>query len=703
MIKIIGLTGLYCLLAIISFGQEQPVKYYTLSNSQVSKTIEVRDGHLKTTQIVNKSTGEKIPIHTKTEFKLRISEGTDQPQTTENLVSSDFALEKVLENSPNLLSFLLTEKQGKMSVELTYSLEENDFYTRKSLRIKAGINLVLERIDLEVINGGLVQPYQQKQITAQGPAQWKPGLGQPLFGQNAPIFMGIEFPASDNFVGADQTAYCGYLWGKPLKAGETYLTYASVTGVGKDRDGLEKSFQAYIDNIRIRPLRLQVQYNSWFDYGQGVSKEKFISSVDKVHQELVVKRGVPPLNAYVIDDGWQDVHANWSDEVWKVNEKFDMDFSGSFDKMKAVNSELGLWLSPGLLFGAQPAAKPLGKQGFEILDNWMSIAGPKYMGLLEKRMLDLTRQGVSYFKLDGIFGHLNIREFELDGSDYGLPKMPQLGIDGLSPSDSLLNDPKYDALKTYYLVAGTERLIEIFEKQHQVNPEVYIVISNGAYLSPWWLMYVDAVWMINAGDAARGSSRTEELIYRDGVYYDTWIKEKTQYPMNSLFNHEPKKTKTGESKEDFFNYLMMNLSRGTGFVELYLKTKELSEEDWDVLADGLTWVHHAFPYFKYVTMHGGDPKQQEVYGYSGWNNKGGYISIHNPNESASVNYKISLDSLLTQHKKNTTYKMIPIVGNSPKKETYIENGTQLEIELAPGEILIYEFQKVKQNREIIHH
>ena len=82
---------------------------------------------------------------------------------------------------------------------------------------------------------------------------------------------------------------------------------------------------------------------------------------------------------------------------------------------------------------------------------------------------------------------------------------------------------------------------------------------------------------------------------------------------------------------------------------------------------------------------------------------GGYISIHNPNKSASANYKISLDSLLTQHKKNTTYKMIPIVGNSPKKETYIENGTQLEIELAPGEILIYEFQKVKQNREIIHH
>lgn len=695
MIKIISLSGLYCLLAFVSLGQNHSEKIYTLSNSHIIKTIEVQDGVLKTTQIENKSTGEKIPIHTKVEFQLRVSEGTDQPNTSETLSSVDFVLDRVLDNSPHRLTFLLKEKQGKMSVELTYTLDENEFYTRKFLKIKTEINLVLERIDLDVIDGGLVQPYQLKRITAQGPAQWKPGLGQPLFGQNTPIFMGIEFPASDNFVDSDQTAYCGYLWGKSLKAGDTYLTYSSVTGVGKDSDGLGKTFQAYIDNIRIRPLRLQVQYNSWFDYGQAVSKEKFITSVNKVHQELVINRGVPPLNAYVIDDGWQDIHAGWSDEVWKINEKFDMDFSGSFEKMRTVDSNLGLWLSPGLLFGAQPAAKPLGRQGFEILGNWMSIAGPKYMGLLEKRMLDLTLQGVTYFKLDGIFGHLNIREFELDGSDYGLPKMPQLDTDGLSPSDSLLNDAKYDALKTYYLVAGTEKLIEIFKQQHQINPEVYIVISNGAYLSPWWLMYVDAVWMINAGDAAGGSSRTEELVYRDGVYYDTWIKEKTQYPMNSLFNHEPKKTKTGESKEDFFNYLMMNLSRGTGFVELYLKTQELSEVDWDVLAEGLKWVHHAFPYFKYIQMHGGDPNKQEVYGYSGWNDKGGYISFHNPNKSSYKKYKIKLDENLIHHKNKVSYRLIPIIGELLNKNSIVHSGDLLELELAPGEILIWEFQKVE--------
>lgn len=41
--------------------------------------------------------------------------------------------------------------------------------------------------------------------------------------------------------------------------------------------------------------------------------------------------------------------------------------------------------------------------------------------------------------------------------------MPQLGLEGFSTSDERLNDPKYDELKSYYLVAGTERLMKIFD------------------------------------------------------------------------------------------------------------------------------------------------------------------------------------------------------------------------------------------------
>jgi hypothetical protein len=158
--------------------------------------------------------------------------------------------------------------------------------------------------------------------------------------------------------------------------------------------------------------------------------------------------------------------------------------------------------------------------------------------------------------------------------------MPQMGTADVASDDPRLNDAEYDEAKTYYLTVGTERLVRIFSKMAHENPDVYMVISNGAWLSPWWLMHVDAVWMINAGDAASGADRTSELVYHDGIYYEIWEQENTQFPMSALFNHEPKKKKTGEEAKTFRDYLFMNLSRGTGFIELYLKTEKLSDSDW---------------------------------------------------------------------------------------------------------------------------
>ena len=679
---------IFLILTILSCNNE---KEFIISNKNLSRTVSINDGKLFTTKIENKFAGKTLIPGNTTEFKLRISEGTNLEGTDVELSSEDFVFKRVLKNEKSALGFLLENKKYGLEVEVHYELEGNNTFLHKYLKINCNSSITLERIDVECISfEDIYQPYQMKQITARGAAKWRPGLGQPLYTANTATFWGIEFPASYNFV-EEKTGYCGYLWGKGLNKNETYTSYKSVMGVGDDSAFIQETFFDYIDKIRIRPLRLQVQYNSWFDLGGRVSKESFGESVSKVHHELVTKRGVPPLKAYVIDDGWQDVNADWSDTCWKVNDKFDADFKFSKTNIEKAGSNLGLWLSPGCLFGAQKAAKKYKEQGFETLDNWMSMAGPKYMQLLENRMVELTQNGVSYFKLDGIFGHLIIREFELNGHKYGIPHMPQLGTDTLSASDKVLNDPKFDELKTYYLVAGTERLMQIFEKQHQINPDVYIVISNGAYLSPWWLMYIDAVWMINAGDAAKGSNRNDELVYRDGVYYNTWQIEKTQFPIHSVFNHEPKKRETGESVKQFSEYLWMNLSRGTGFIELYIKTEKLSDKDWDVLASGLKWAHEVFPCFKKAKMHGGNPKNKEVYGYTGWNDTGGYISFHNPSAKEKI-YQFVLNRHIGLEKETESFIVSSPLSNakefSGRTVSYNDN---LEITLAPGEVKVLEF------------
>lgn len=470
---------------------------------------------------------------------------------------------------------------------------------------------------------------------------------------------------------------CSYLVGRTLRAGESYTTHSSVLGVADSPEFIQEAFFAYIDSTRIRPLRLQTHYNSWFNQRKSVNAERFTASIAKIHSELNTTRGVPPLAAYVIDDGWQDT-ADWSDTVWKVNGKFDPTFSDCRAAAKAAGSNLGLWLSPGAVFGGESAIPSMRKAGYRALDPWISMADPLYMDKLTTRFEELTRTGITYFKLDGIFGHLNTRNFD---------------IEGFKGSEAELNDAKYDLQKIQYLTDGSDRLISAFARMHAINPEIYIVISNGAWLPPWWLQHIDAVWMINAGDAAGGADRNGELVYRDTVYHKLAVTENTQFPLHSIFNHESKKTTSNETKDSFRKYLYMNMSRGTGFIELYIKPDVLKAYDWDVLAEGLLWAHEAFPAFKHSRMHGGDPGKNAVYGYTAWLDDRGYVSLHNPSENPR-SYSFTLDRKfgLTRDSAGTSYLLSsPLADSLAGLEERYRYGDSITITLRPKEVRILNF------------
>ena len=515
----------------------------------------------------------------------------------------------------------------------------------------------------------------------------------PVYTSTTATFWGIEFPAATNSAVNHQLSI-GYLWGKQLMVGERYLSYKAIVGVADDFAYIDEAFMTYIDDVRIRPLRLQIQYNCFFDLGWGVDKEKFLLSVKKINEELVTKRRVTPLASYVIDDGWQDGSMPDFDKptgVWSINKKFSPDFREERSILKGMGASLGLWLSPGCFFGSKQQVKVMREKNYEALTLSMSMAGPQYMQKLENRILELTRQGVGYFKYDGLFGHQYTRDYELNGR--GVPTMSQLNTEGFAANDVRLNNPEYDELKLYYLTAGTERLMQIFKRQHEINPNVFTAITNGAFLSPWWLMYADVVWLVNCGDAAGGSNRNAELVYRDGVYFEVFQTENTKFPINSIFNHEPKKTSTGESAEVFKDYLFMNLSRGAGFVELYIKPKVLSDTDWDILAEGLNWVREIFPTFKRVVMIGGNPRENVPYGYSGWTEKQGYVSMHNPG-SGEQEFRVKLDRNLGMKKSDRTYRLAsPIEGDTDGLTANYRYGDEVVVKLQPKEIRILTFEE----------
>jgi hypothetical protein len=507
-----------------------------------------------------------------------------------------------------------------------------------------------------------------------------------------------------------------------------------VFGVGDDPAFIKNAFLEYIDSVRATPVELKIQYNSWFDFGGGVTQKKFLESVDTLHQELVVKRGCRPLDVYVIDDGWQNSRpprsplADWSTGLYPVNETtFDKNLATVRKELEAKGSKMGLWASPACIFGAQANLDVLEKHGLEVLvggtnkksgtiKKAMSMTGPKYMPLLEKRLLEMEDMGAVYFKLDGIFGDVATRYFETKPGR-GAPVMSHLFPEDVVANDPRLDDPKFDETKRYYITAATENLMAIFDKMHQRNPKVRILCHNGATISPWWLMHLDVLSLVNSNDHAMGANRTEQLCYRDGLYYQLTVADGNQIPLCSFFNHEPAKDSnraSDKTPDDFRRYLFMALSRGTTDVELYLAVHTLTQADYDVLAEGLKWLYHISPAFKRSRMHGGPPlgafkyddenlslkkidvaKVAQVYGYTGWTDRQGYVSIHNPSDSVK-SYSFCLDRKFGLVPGSGPFTIsYPIAGTSKPVKSVWNFGETVEIQMQPREIIVLDFDKPK--------
>ncbi|MCA9055421.1 MAG: alpha-galactosidase, partial [Planctomycetaceae bacterium] len=620
------------LLVIAGVASAANAQGVILNNGQLGRQVLDENGDLRTGTLRNDLGKLSARLDRSAEFAFVVRCKEEDARYT----SADFLVqghELISEGNVKSVVVNLSSRNAPIIVSVTYSIAADEPWMRKRLLVTAREDLVISKVEVEHLSiPGAYQPYRADQMLAQGRMEWRPPLGQPIYVSELGIWCGLEFPAAHNEA-KDGVLVCGYLTEVALKQGQSYQTYSAAMGVADDPDFVKDAFLDYIDATRARPLRLQTQYNSWFDYHRDVDSEKFAASVRKLYAELVIDRGVPPLRAYVIDDGWQDIARNWSQEgVWPVNDKFPHDLQEAREAVHQAQGELGLWLSPGCLFGAQRAIPRMAAAGWRSLDPWMSMTGPQYMDALEARMVQLAASGIAFFKLDGVFGHVNTRNFD---------------IDGFKGSEIELNDSSYDDAKERYLALGSERLMKIFQRMGEANPDVYIVISNGAFLSPWWLQHVDAVWMINAGDAAKGEDRTGELVYRDSAYYQlaSDSADSTQFPLNSLFNHEPKKTSSGETPDVFRRYLFMSLSRGTGFVELYLNTFQLSQTDWDVLAEGMKWVHRMFPNFRRARMIGGNPAENQVYGFTGWTETTGYLSLHNPSDR-EVTFRVTLNRRL---------------------------------------------------------
>ena len=605
---------------------------YTLANDRVALDVTVQTGKLMQERLAVQPAWAKefglLPsvLETDGDWSMNVMWTDWQAPLKQNnaenpveLSKRDFSVKSQsfdeLEDGTTELSFDCASAYASLAVRIVYRLEPGAFYLRKKLIVSDSNRAGHFLQSIAPVDGIVLG---RNKIVKDG------GFGQPVALQtlDGGAFLGLEYPAADNTITQTAGKYrvvClqerGEIIGHPGLQSDW-----AVLGVTPNFN-VKWWFMRYVDAIRVAPLKPFVLYNSWYDLRSvdypnvppqnAMTEQNVLRIVDLLKRNMVQKHGIA-LDAFVLDDGWDEYESGWA----LRRSAFPRGLEPISAALASMGTSLGMWLGP--TGGYSFRMKRIGwmkEHGYETVGGagnnpMLCVAGTKYAGLLTQRVTDLiATAGVGYFKWDGL-------QFSCSEPSHGhLP-----GI--------------YSRRAVMEAVAG------LAGAARAKKPDVFLNISSGTWMSPWWLRYANQVWMqgedYGYADVPSISPRDASITYRDLVLYDDFRKNNFWFPMANLMTHGVIKGTlellggAEEPIEKFTNEVLLYLARGVSMWELYISPDILSDAEWDVLGRSLRWARDRFPILANTEMVGGDPKKREPYGYVHFRGRRGILAARNP-------------------------------------------------------------------------
>ena len=313
-------------------------------------------------------------------------------------------------------------------------------------------------------------------------SKYHSALGQPVYING--LFLGSEFPFAENNIEND-VAYIRYFSGKRfdelnLNCGHTYRTWKTVIGAarGYDFELIRQDFLSYIKDIS-RNVSPRFQYNSWYDHMHDITNENISKSFKEVEKNLS-KTLVPPLDSYVVDDGFVD----WKADFWSFNEKFPEELYPASSLARKFSSNFGLWNGPRGGYNNETGKfgkrmEKAGKGGYNRAAKDVCVSSHEYIKNITAYYLDNMRKfDINYWKLDGFL----------------LKACPSKKHGHLTGG---YND-------MYQYTEMWENWIDIFRKiriaRESIGKDMWINQTSYCNASPWFLQWADSLWIQNSGD-----------------------------------------------------------------------------------------------------------------------------------------------------------------------------------------------------------
>ena len=514
---------------------------------------------------------------------------------------------------------LLFKGPSSIRLRLTYQLPADAFYIRRRITVYDTLTSkhylqVLAPLDISF------SAYQVCDVKNSG------GFGQPvaLTLNSGGIFFGLEYPAATQDFIMDQN-WC-YVKarqevGKIIDKNGISSDWA-VLGITPDKN-VKWWFYQYLNSQRISPLKPYTLYNTWYDLRSpdypGVTPDHVMNErnvlkiIDLFKKNMIDKYGIK-LDAFVLDDGWDNYQS-----AWELNRQtFPHGLKPVSDKLQQMGTVLGIWLSPcgGYSF-RNKRINYMRLHGYEVTGkpvNWwnqqLCLAGKHYSALFKRRITDFVKKDrVGFFKWDGI-------QFSCSDPSHGHP----VGV--------------------YSRRAIMDTVISMVKAVRGLNPNVFLNITSGTWLSPWWVKYANTVWMqgedYGYAHVPSISKRDAAMTYRDFILYEDFVKNNFWFPIANLMTHGIIKGKlqelgdTSEPFDKFTNNVVWYFARGVTMYELYISPDILTDAQWQALSQALKWAKANFDVLKNSFFIGGNPQKRQAYGYIHFSGRKGILALRNP-------------------------------------------------------------------------
>ena len=619
-------------------------------------------------EIINKSSGKTIEI-TNDDFLITL-DGADDLTKTNFLI---YDIKEETNGKTNKLNLLYRHITDSIELIISYSLGKDDFFARRQLELVTQNTLEIRQVDAWKLDRTGNCIYQEEEPPKYPHPVWgfgeNKGFGLPVLFEDS--FWGLEYPAGYNQYRHSTLSFTHFP-GRSIEG--SFSTKPIVFGVVQE-EGVIRSFQRYLDSILALPKNepaLFINYNTW-ETLMPPTEANSIALIDLFRKRLLEPYGAN-FDTFTFDDGWDDKKSLW--DIRK--DRFPQGFGPIKKELESVDMDLGLWLSPSSGYDHGPWLVANGYPQNGTRGKYLCQSAPQYASDLNSKIEQLlTSNDLKFFKFDG------------------------------NAMNCGAEDHPWHLTGNYAKETNVDALIELLANIKNLQPNAFIDLTTGIWLSPWWLQYADAVWgevydgppaaIVPTPNSGYGKFTTRDILIHKRK------KENPAFPIESL-EHLGTFTPDYDTMHD---EIMSILGRGSRLLTFYLDPNELlrTEKDWKFLAKAITWGRQNASVTGNIKLIDGDILNHEPYGYMRHHKNKGIISISNPfiaPKSISIAMKDLMGEASDNHYSEKDQFYAEVV--YPYHEVLdfdLDYNKSIDIQLEGYETLIIEVKPFDEDMDII--